>query len=102
VARIRSVKPETPERRWKLYDHAPRIGGALLYRLRASDSTLLYVGITQNPIERWRRHAQRKAWWPAVAHIEVEEYPDLRAALAAERAAIKLESPLHNSRSAVA
>jgi predicted GIY-YIG superfamily endonuclease len=65
------------------------------------DGTLLYVGITNNPIERWRSHAQRKDWWCAVDRIEVADYPNLRTALAAEVTAIRTEAPLYNVRSAV-
>ena len=65
------------------------------------DDTLLYVGITSNPIERWRSHAQRKDWWCAVDRIAVEDHPNERSALAAEVMAIRTESPLYNVRSAV-
>lgn len=66
-----------------------------LYRFRAADGTLLYVGITINPGRRWRAH-QRREWWHEVASITVEKHPDRAAVLAAERAAITSESPRYN------
>jgi predicted GIY-YIG superfamily endonuclease len=103
MARIRSLKPETPLSRWDRASTGPDApGGALLYRLLAKDGTLLYIGVTGNPVERWRSHAQRKTWWPQVATIEVEDHSRLRNTLEAERRAIRQEHPVHNRRSAVA
>ena len=103
MARIRSLKPGTPRSRWDRARTGPDApGGALLYRLRAKDGTLLSIGVTGNPVERWRFHAQRKTWWPHLATFEVEDHSHLRNALEAERRAIRQEHPVHNRRSAVA
>jgi len=67
-----------------------------LYRLYDGAGVLLYVGITHDPESRWTAHAATKAWWPRVAHKEVEWHGDRLIAEAAEVAAIHAELPLHN------
>jgi hypothetical protein len=69
-----------------------------LYRLYRADGLLLYVGITDNPPERWRSHASLKPWWPEVARRDVEWFNTRAAALDAESRAILGEDPLHNIR----
>jgi predicted GIY-YIG superfamily endonuclease len=102
LARTRSVKPElllTP--RLRLEDLGIPAGVTLLYRLWDRWGRLLYVGISGNPIERWRTHAQKKRWWCAVDLITWEAHTKEHLALAAERTAIRSERPAHNRRSAV-
>ncbi|MEU3990137.1 GntR family transcriptional regulator [Streptomyces platensis] len=69
-----------------------------LYRLYDADGLLLYVGISSNPQRRWWEHAARyaSAWWPLVATRTVEWLDTRDLAAAAERHAIKTESPAHN------
>jgi predicted GIY-YIG superfamily endonuclease len=67
-----------------------------LYRLYTNEGALLYVGITRDPEARWKAHAATKAWWPDVAHKEVEWHADRLLAEAAEVAAIHAELPVHN------
>lgn len=67
-----------------------------LYRL-FGEKSLLYVGVTSEPLRRWTRHAEDKAWWPEVSKLTLEWFPNRDAALAAEIAAILDEHPLHNS-----
>jgi predicted GIY-YIG superfamily endonuclease len=98
---VRTFSPETREARWVRSELRGPVGSVQLYRMFDRTGNLLYVGITNNPIERWRTHAQRKEWWHSVIRIEVEDYPSQRTALAAEVVAIRTESPLHNVRSAV-
>ena len=100
MARV-TFTPETPEARWRREDLQCPIGFTALYRMLDRDGTVLYIGITRNPIERWRTHSQRKDWWCAVDRIEVEYFSLEYDALAAEVAAIRAESPLYNLRSAV-
>lgn len=97
----RIFTPEAPHARWVRSEVNGPPGSAQLYRMLDRDGTLLYVGITINPVERWRTHAQRAEWWSAVDRIEVEDYRNVRLALAAEVSAIRAESPLYNIRSAV-
>lgn len=68
-----------------------------LYRLYAADGRLLYVGISYSAIQRMAQHKADKAWFGDVARIDIEKVPGERAAvLAAERAAIATEKPIHN------
>lgn len=67
-----------------------------LYRFYDAADQLLYVGITNNPGHRWKKHASDKPWWSDVTRAELEHHPNRDAALAAERAAIVQEHPLHN------
>jgi len=101
VAPIRSFKPETPEARWDRSALTPIWPQTILYRLVARDGRLLYVGISTNPIERWRKHAQKKPWWPEVDRIDIEWIAQNWVALDREREVIKAERPLYNIRSAV-
>jgi predicted GIY-YIG superfamily endonuclease len=102
MARIRSIKPETPALRWRRSGLELHGDATALYRIWTAAGELLYVGVTGNPVERWRAHAQRKAWWPEVSLITWEVLPKEHLALTAERAAIRHEKPRHNVRSAVA
>lgn len=66
-----------------------------LYRFYDAAGDLLYVGITLNPDERWKKH-RKKPWWHTVASIRLETYLDRESVLAAEREAIITEHPVHN------
>jgi predicted GIY-YIG superfamily endonuclease len=67
-----------------------------LYRLRDKGGTLLYVGISSDPLRRWPEHASDKPWWSDVSDLSLEWFEDRPAALAAEARAIRTEKPLHN------
>lgn len=67
-----------------------------LYRFFDADDDLMYVGISATPWERWRQHRGEKPWWHEIANITIERFPNRDAALEAERAAIRSESPLYN------
>ena len=67
-----------------------------LYRFYDAGGTLLYVGVTLNPVSRWKQHSKDKPWWADVADIKVERHDDRRAVLAAERDAIIRERPRYN------
>ncbi|MFF2650558.1 GIY-YIG nuclease family protein [Streptomyces sp. NPDC058045] len=67
-----------------------------LYRIYDASGVLLYVGITQNVEERWTAHERDKSWWPQVAAKTVEWFDTRPLALAAERYAVREESPVHN------
>lgn len=90
------VDPETPTYRWNRDDFYLGYRKTAVYRLFAEDGTLLYVGITGNPVERMRRHAQKRPWWSAVDWIEFEVYETPRSARDAELVAIHTEAPVHN------
>lgn len=67
-----------------------------LYRFYDSDGRLLYVGITADLGGRLNRHGDDKPWWSDVTRVVVEHHQSRTAVLAAERAAILDERPLHN------
>ncbi|MGH9004547.1 MAG: GIY-YIG nuclease family protein [Acidimicrobiia bacterium] len=67
-----------------------------LYRFYDDAGSLLYIGITHNPGQRWAAHMRHKPWWSEVATIRLEEHPDRASVLAAERAAIRSEGPRYN------
>lgn len=68
----------------------------ILYRLYSHTGELLYIGITIHPETRFAEHKRTKPWWPEVARIAIEEYPDDVTAAAAEQAAIRAERPCFN------
>lgn len=67
-----------------------------LYRFYSATGQLLYVGITNNPGNRFTQHQQDKPWWHDVAGISVERFDTREEALAAETRAIAVEHPLYN------
>jgi len=67
-----------------------------LYRFWAADGTLLYIGLTMNPPTRFKAHSKDKEWWLLVASVTFEHFPTRDALVAAERAAIEQERPVHN------
>jgi len=67
-----------------------------LYRFFAADGRLLYVGITENPGQRWESHMRTQPWWQRVRRQVSEWYPTREAAEAAELIAIRHEQPLFN------
>lgn len=67
-----------------------------LYRLHASDGTLLYVGVTGELRARFTQHAAAKPWWPEVARKTVTWYGTRRSAMDAEAVAIVAEKPRYN------
>ncbi|MEU4558562.1 GIY-YIG nuclease family protein [Actinoplanes sp. NPDC023936] len=70
----------------------------ILYRFYDRTGVLLYIGITVDLGVRMKDHAKDKPWWPQVdrAATRIEYYDGRRAALDAEREAIKAEKPLEN------
>jgi predicted GIY-YIG superfamily endonuclease len=67
-----------------------------LYRFFDEAGDLLYVGVTMNPVARWKQHSHEKTWWTEVAHIAVEPHSDRAAVMTAERVAITTEKPRYN------
>lgn len=67
-----------------------------LYRHFDAAGTLLYVGISTAALFRLHQHKKRSDWFPRIAKITLEHYPDRPAALAAEKVAIQTENPLYN------
>lgn len=73
----------------------PAPGNAALYRLYGSDGKLLYIGICDDPVQRWHTHS-RKPWWPQVVRFHVSWFPSRAAAGQAEAVAIRQERPQYN------
>jgi predicted GIY-YIG superfamily endonuclease len=67
-----------------------------LYRHFAKDGTLLYVGISKSEVKRRKQHAGEAKWFSEINRVEIEEFENREAALAAEKAAILTERPVHN------
>jgi hypothetical protein len=66
-----------------------------LYRHYDAEGRLLYVGISLSAVQRLAQHAD-KDWSADIRRVEIEMHPDRGTAEAAEKAAIKAESPIHN------
>lgn len=73
-------------------------GPTFLYRFYDAADQLLYVGVAFEPAVRWRRHANERDWWDEVARIDAVRLESRKAALQAERLAIKVERPRHNQK----
>lgn len=67
-----------------------------LYRLWAADGSLLYVGVTCDPVRRFKQHSAVQSWWPGVAGCTVERHSTRSAVIDAERVAVADEMPLYN------
>jgi hypothetical protein len=68
-----------------------------LYRLYDTEYNLLYIGISMNPMTRFKAHAHDKNWWHLVAHADYTWHPTFRDARLAEDAAHLSERPPFNS-----
>jgi excinuclease UvrABC nuclease subunit len=67
-----------------------------VYRVYDSEGSLLYVGMGNNPMNRWSSHAGRHAWWTEAASFRVEWYATREEAAGVEKTAIREEDPKHN------
>lgn len=66
-----------------------------VYRLYAADGTLLYVGQSQYPETRRKKHSTK--WWGSlIDRMELDPYPTREEARAAERHQIIDLAPAHN------
>lgn len=66
-----------------------------VYRLYAADGTLLYVGQSQYPETRRKKHAT-KAWGALIDRMELDPYPTREETRAVERRQIIDLAPKHN------
>jgi hypothetical protein len=67
-----------------------------VYRFFGADKGLLYVGVTDEPKRRFRKHAKAAVWWPDVAGRSIDWFDSRSDALVEEARAIREENPLHN------
>lgn len=82
-----------PKRRSLMAEPNPETA---IYRFYSSEGQLLYVGISDNPGHRFTQHEKTKTWWKEVSGISIEWAGTRQAALAIERRAIRVESPVYN------
>lgn len=68
-----------------------------LYRAYDADGQLLYVGITETGTSRMDSHRLASEWWPQVARIELDHYPDRACARSVEAAVIDFWHPPYNA-----
>lgn len=85
--------PRSPEREPEDVRY-PR--GHYLYRHWDQAGRLLYVGVTDRPRHRARRHAKNSPWMVFQAEMTVESYPSRIVAEEAETRAIADDQPLFN------
>lgn len=71
--------------------------GHQLYRLFGYDGELLYIGSCSSWSRRLNQHAALQPWGDDIAKVTIERYKTKPEALAAERAAIAAERPIHNT-----
>ena len=73
------------------------MAGVLVFRCFAADGTLLHVGFSNtvfmHPPQQRRRQYR---WWPTVARVVLEEWPDRSNAARVHAEAIRVERPSHN------
>jgi predicted GIY-YIG superfamily endonuclease len=68
----------------------------ILYRCYNRKESLLYVGMTNNPEDRFKHHRTHQPWWPYVDHITLQQYATRRELAGAEATAIQDEHPKFN------
>lgn len=61
-----------------------------------SRDTLLYVGISDQPVGRWESHRSQKPWWGDVERIQQRFSPSREDALQHERHLIAACDPVYN------
>jgi predicted GIY-YIG superfamily endonuclease len=68
-----------------------------IYRLYSSEDQLLYIGITNNPNQRFRHHRSTSSWYTKVARQDVRKINCTKDQIELmERDAINRENPAHN------
>lgn len=68
----------------------------VLYRFFDADDTLLYIGITKNPVNRFKGHQYDKSWFKHVTRSTMEHFGSRAELMAAEIRAIRTERPKYN------
>ncbi len=92
LARSEPISPLPAARSLALPTERP----CALYRWRDQERNLLYVGVTYNVEVRVSGHAANSIWWTFARRQDVEWFPSRAEAEAAERTAIRSESPIFN------
>jgi|GEM_PF-3372929 len=74
-----------------------RLDETQLYRHFDGQGNLLYVGISKSAFTRLSGHQLCAHWYRSVRRIDIEVFPNRKAALEAEEKAIKEECPRYNT-----
>ncbi|WIC40283.1 GIY-YIG endonuclease [Gordonia phage Holliday] len=90
------IAPAPDPKRPAVVPEPSKTQGQFLYRFYNRAGVLLYVGITDNPLRRWKEHSKSKPWWPEVSQLTQDWYPDRASVEAAERHFIVNEHPKYN------
>lgn len=67
-----------------------------VYEFLDSAGACLYIGCTWNLATRFHQH-HTKPWWPDIARVVADLYPDEASGLAEERRRIEQKQPTHNA-----
>jgi hypothetical protein len=71
-------------------------GRHFVYRHFDSSGVLLYIGMSSSAKVRYEFHKRKSPWFSQVVKWTLEEFDTRASAMAAEKAAIETERPLHN------
>lgn len=71
-------------------------GRTAVYTLYDRNDTLIYVGISNLPQQRWKEHAAKQPWWPEVVTREIEWFDTRAEAERQEVRCIAARHPRHN------
>lgn len=78
-------------------DSAEPMAVTALYTYFDADDQLLYIGITDNLLERGFAHVRRSSWMEFATRSTIERFPTREAAEEEERKRIRALKPLFNS-----
>lgn len=102
-------RPPGPEHGWSqctvtvpnhgIATPAAQPGMTALYQFFNEADQLLYVGITDDPGQRWTSHRLYAAttWWPLASRVSVDWFEERADAAASELRIIRTKAPLYNS-----
>lgn len=82
--------------KWYEPEDAGDTDTAYLYRFFDSNNGLLYIGITNDPSERFEWHEKNSMWWHYADRHEIEPKQSKRQAYRDESKAIQTERPIFN------
>jgi hypothetical protein len=77
---------------------AGHVWASAVYRFGGDGGLLLYIGVADDPAERFRGHRHDKPWWTLVRYVDIEWYIDRPAAESEESRAIEAEASCFNVR----
>jgi predicted GIY-YIG superfamily endonuclease len=96
VVRAGISGPRDIPSRWADFIASSVTPACYLYRHYDPNGDLLYVGVSNEVMERQRRHREHSHWAAMVCHITIEPFATREEALNAEQLAIATEYPKHN------